>query len=289
MLLTSRLHMPVWPLLAAAALFGTFSGPQHLTQESHPETGRRYGSGGGGGCTETCVYGTSDGFCDDGGPGAEYSMCSLGTDCTDCGSRSSTHLPPPLAPPYSPPPGVSAAHALAFAATGILMLIFLVADHAKRVAEHAKGVADAMRVARIGMGEDVIVNGRRGKITSDDGTSNPYKVTFDEEVSGWLYPNQVTRAAAPAPTGRIMIGEYVMVNGRRGKITSDDGTSNPYKVTFDNGEVSGWLYPNQVTRAAAPTGRIAMGEYVMVNGRRGKITTDDGTSNPYKVTFDEEV
>ena len=46
------------------------------------------------------------------------------------------------------------------------------------------------------------------------------------------------------------MGESVMVNGRRGKITSDDGTSNPYKVTFDNGEVSGWLYPNQVTRAA---------------------------------------
>ncbi len=43
MLLASspRLHMPLWPLLAAAALFGTFSGPQHLTQESHPETGRR--------------------------------------------------------------------------------------------------------------------------------------------------------------------------------------------------------------------------------------------------------
>ena len=38
---SSRLHMPLWPLLAAAALFGTFSGPQHLTQESHPETGRR--------------------------------------------------------------------------------------------------------------------------------------------------------------------------------------------------------------------------------------------------------
>jgi hypothetical protein len=46
------------------------------------------------------------------------------------------------------------------------------------------------------------------------------------------------------------MGESVMVNGRRGKITSDNGTSNPYKVTFDNGEVSGWLYPNQVTRAA---------------------------------------
>ncbi len=46
-----------------------------------------------------------------------------------------------------------------------------------------------------------------------------------------------------------------MVNGRRGMITSDDRTSIPYKVTFDNGEVSGWLYPDQVTRAVeAPTG-----------------------------------
>jgi hypothetical protein len=85
-----------------------------------------------------------------------------------------------------------------FAAPGILIFIFLVANH------------DANR--RIGMGEDVIVNGRRGKITSDVGTSNPYKVTFDREVSGWLYPNQVTRAAAPAPTGRIAMGEFVMVS-----------------------------------------------------------------------------
>jgi hypothetical protein len=54
--------------------------------------------------------------------------------------------------------------------------------------------------------------------------------------------------AASAATGRIGMVEYVMVNGRRGKITSDDGTSNLYKVTFDNGEVSGWLYPHGVTR-----------------------------------------
>jgi hypothetical protein len=47
------------------------------------------------------------------------------------------------------------------------------------------------------------------------------------------------------------MGEYVMVNGRRGRITTDNGKSKPYKVTFDNnGEVSGWLDPNQVTRAA---------------------------------------
>jgi len=46
MLLASRgttrcLQMPLWLFLAAAALFGTFSSPQHLMQESHPETGRR--------------------------------------------------------------------------------------------------------------------------------------------------------------------------------------------------------------------------------------------------------
>ena len=44
MLLTSStrcLQMPLWPFLAAVALFGTWSGPQHMTLESHPETGRR--------------------------------------------------------------------------------------------------------------------------------------------------------------------------------------------------------------------------------------------------------
>ena len=38
-------------------------------------------------CAETCVW-ASDGDCDDGGPGSEYTgSCSLGTDCTDCGPR----------------------------------------------------------------------------------------------------------------------------------------------------------------------------------------------------------
>jgi hypothetical protein len=43
-------------------------------------------------CTETCVW-ASDADCDDGGPGAEFTSCALGTDCTDCGPRV------PLAPP----------------------------------------------------------------------------------------------------------------------------------------------------------------------------------------------
>jgi len=32
----------------------------------------------------------SDGYCDDGGPGAEYNDCELGSDCADCGSRAPT-------------------------------------------------------------------------------------------------------------------------------------------------------------------------------------------------------
>ena len=38
-------------------------------------------------CGETCVS-ASDGDCDDGGPGSEYSSCVYGSDCTDCGPRS---------------------------------------------------------------------------------------------------------------------------------------------------------------------------------------------------------
>ena len=37
-------------------------------------------------CQETCEH-SSDGGCDDGGRGSEYSYCSPGTDCADCGAR----------------------------------------------------------------------------------------------------------------------------------------------------------------------------------------------------------
>jgi hypothetical protein len=59
-------------------------------------------------CWDTCyTASTSDGSCDDGGPGAEYSMCALGTDCTDCGPRSYTcgYASPP--PPSPSPPGIT--------------------------------------------------------------------------------------------------------------------------------------------------------------------------------------
>lgn len=34
----------------------------------------------------------SDGECDDGGPGSDWSVCEFGHDCTDCGSRSCTDI-----------------------------------------------------------------------------------------------------------------------------------------------------------------------------------------------------
>ena len=39
-------------------------------------------------CTNTCQY-YDDTECDDGGPGAEWSECPLGSDCDDCGDRKS--------------------------------------------------------------------------------------------------------------------------------------------------------------------------------------------------------
>ena len=44
-------------------------------------------------CDNTCSH-ASDGDCDDGGPGAEYSLCAHGTDCADCGTRSTVTLSP---------------------------------------------------------------------------------------------------------------------------------------------------------------------------------------------------
>lgn len=63
-------------------------------------------------CTETCMY-AADGECDDGGPGSLYSVCELGTDCTDCGARAGDVAPPSetpddVTPPErTPPPGTS--------------------------------------------------------------------------------------------------------------------------------------------------------------------------------------
>ena len=48
-------------------------------------------------CTPLCAF-SSDSVCDDGGAGSEYSLCALGSDCADCGSR--CYLSPVPASPY---------------------------------------------------------------------------------------------------------------------------------------------------------------------------------------------
>lgn len=50
-------------------------------------------------CTDTCIY-AGDSECDDGGPAALPDVyCLLGTDCTDCGARTASELPPAGQPP----------------------------------------------------------------------------------------------------------------------------------------------------------------------------------------------
>ena len=51
-------------------------------------------------CGESCEY-SNDGNCDDGGLGAEFDGCSLGTDCNDCGSRVGHEHPPNADESYS--------------------------------------------------------------------------------------------------------------------------------------------------------------------------------------------
>ena len=58
-------------------------------------------------CDNSCGSGwVSDGDCDDGGMGAEYSICYCGSDCLDCGPRSSPCVGGQWSPtvPPSPPP-----------------------------------------------------------------------------------------------------------------------------------------------------------------------------------------
>ena len=60
------------------------------------------------GCQDTCEH-AGDGLCNDGGPGAVYYDCALGTDCTDCGARDESSIPLSSPPPSPQQPSVEAA------------------------------------------------------------------------------------------------------------------------------------------------------------------------------------
>ena len=52
-------------------------------------------------CTDTCAF-AADGACDDGGFGAEYTLCDRGDDCVDCGSRDLSEGTSTVTQPYVP-------------------------------------------------------------------------------------------------------------------------------------------------------------------------------------------
>lgn len=47
---------------------------------------------GGVSCEDTCEF-SGDGDCDDGGPGSDFDLCTIGTDCADCGPRGMFPIP----------------------------------------------------------------------------------------------------------------------------------------------------------------------------------------------------
>lgn len=53
-------------------------------------------------CSNECTR-PNDDVCDDGGEGASWALCPLGTDCEDCGKRVTWEPPTPPAEPPAPP------------------------------------------------------------------------------------------------------------------------------------------------------------------------------------------
>jgi hypothetical protein len=74
--------------------------------DPHGHSPHGHSPSGAGQCSNTCNNYASDGDCDDGSPGSEYSHCTLGTDCYDCGPRllSHSHFPHSHSPPSPPLP-----------------------------------------------------------------------------------------------------------------------------------------------------------------------------------------
>jgi hypothetical protein len=70
----------------------------------------------GAGCSNECEF-AGDGACDDGGPGAQFDICTLGTDCDDCGARDGTS-PPPGGEPDPDPAGMGCSNECPFAGDG---------------------------------------------------------------------------------------------------------------------------------------------------------------------------
>ena len=103
-----------------------------------------------GGCSDECSTPTwsSDGYCDDGGPGAEYADCTTyGTDCTDCGPR------PALPPRWSTTEGHMMYTAPTRRGPGTVLTLsnFVAAPGAPAISLSTAG--DELIVYRVGLGQ----------------------------------------------------------------------------------------------------------------------------------------
>ena len=108
-----RLNAPSRPyLVTTVALFANLAMSQPPPGPPPPPP-RPPRPGGLARCRNTCYRSNnfpsnspyaSDGDCDDGGPGSEFSICPIGTDCIDCGPRAISLLTPPPPSPSPPPP-----------------------------------------------------------------------------------------------------------------------------------------------------------------------------------------
>ena len=89
MTLLSRLSNHVhWPLLAACVfLVACTAATPNAAKETLGEKADNasWGSTVADECSDECAY-AGDGECDDGRPGADYSLCAPGSDCQDCGA-----------------------------------------------------------------------------------------------------------------------------------------------------------------------------------------------------------
>jgi len=100
-------------------------------------------------CENTCHY-ASDTECDDGGSGAEFAVCGLGSECVDCGPRLVS--PPPSPKPKPPPSSTCDA-----TCTGEQTLSALI-SHVASLSLCSKLQVDSRRCARLG----ALASRRRG-------------------------------------------------------------------------------------------------------------------------------
>ena len=114
-------------------------------------------------------------------------------------------------------------------------------------------------VARLSLGSSAALQPRRRRAAPAPAPSGaapaPAPAVAPFTFGGAVPPS------SPVATSLMGKGDNVIVNGKRGKITSTAGTgSNPYQVTFNNGKVSGWLPAHDVAKIkTAPNKTLALG------------------------------